>query len=156
MAWSLATLLCIALAALGCASGGGSLVPPPLVGSAWVAQAVDGQGMVDRPPVTLAFESGERAAGSTGCNRYFAAVQMSGRMSGPTYGTDLRFGQVGSTRMACSPEVMDLEQRFLAALASVRSYRIDGVALVLLDGMGLARVRLIRAPRGAASRPDVA
>ncbi|MGH7354026.1 MAG: META domain-containing protein [Candidatus Rokuibacteriota bacterium] len=123
-----------ALTALGCASAGG-FVPPSLNGSSWIAEAIDGQGMVGRPPITLTFESEERAVGSTGCNRYFAAVRLSERAR-------LRFGQVGSTRMACPPLVMEQEQRFLAALEAVRGYRLDGTTLVLVDARDLARLRL--------------
>jgi heat shock protein HslJ len=143
--WWSGAVLAAALTAQGCASlGGGGFVPPNLAGSSWVAESVDGQGTVGRPPVTLTFESGERAVGSTGCNSYFAAVRMSGRAS-------LRFGQAGSTRMACPPAVMEQEQRFLSALEAVRSYRLDGTTLVLLDERGISRMRLIRAPRGAAT-----
>lgn len=143
--WFSGALFVAGLAVSGCASlGGGALVPPSLAGSSWIAEAIDGQGMVGRPPITLTFESAERAAGSTGCNRYFAGVQTSERGG-------LRFGQAGSTRMACPPAVMEQEQRFLAALEAVRSYRIDGTALVLLDERGISRVRLLRAPRGSAT-----
>ncbi len=137
--WLPAALLGVAL--VGCVSGGGALVPPSLAGSSWIAEAVDGQGMVGRPPITLNFESGERAVGSTGCNRYFAVVRMSERAG-------LRFGGAGSTRMACPPAVMEQEQRFFAAIEGVRSYRLDGVALVLLDERGISRVRLLRAAGG--------
>ena len=139
-----------ALTALGCASAGGAFVPASLVGSSWVAESVDGHGTVGRPPITLMFESAERAVGSTGCNRYFAAIRMSGDSSTPPYVPRLVFGQSGSTRMACAPEVMDQEQKYLAVLASVQSYRLNGTALVLLDAAGLARVRLVR---GAIGRP---
>jgi len=148
--WLSCAILGVALAVSGCASmGGGALVPPSLAGSSWIAESVDGQGMVGRPPITLVFESEERAAGSTGCNRYFAAVRTSERGG-------LRFGQAGSTRMACPPAVMEQEQRFLAVIEAVRSYRLDGTTLVLLDERGISRVRLIRAPRGSATgRPGL-
>lgn len=143
--WLRGALLGVALTALGCVSlGGGALVPPSLAGSSWVAEAIDGQGMVGRPPITLTFENAERAVGSTGCNRYFAAVRMSERAR-------LRFGQPGSTRMACPPAVMEQEQRFLAAIEAVRGYRLDGTTLVLFDEQRIARVRLLRAPRGSAT-----
>ncbi len=132
----------VVLLALGCVSERGALVPPPLAGSSWIAESVDSEGMVGRPPITLSFESAERATGSAGCNRYFATVRM-------TSISHVRFSDVGSTRMACPSEVMEREQRYLAALGSVRSYRLDGQALVLLDDKFLARVPLIRPPRGS-------
>jgi putative lipoprotein len=135
----------VALAAVGCAPAG-ALIPPPLGGSSWIVEAVDGHGMVGRPPITLVFETDDRAVGSTGCNRYFAVVRTSERGG-------LRFGQAGSTRMACPPEVMEQERRYLAALGSIRRYRMDGLALVLLDDKDLARVRLVRAPRAPSARP---
>jgi heat shock protein HslJ len=64
------------------------------------------------PPITLAFADG-RISGKSACNRYFAAISP-----GDGHGS-VNIGQAGSTMMACTPEVMALEQRYLAALAGV-------------------------------------
>lgn len=42
-------------------------------------------------------------------------------------------GELVSTRKAGTPELMDLEQRFAKALASVNSFRVHGELLQLLS-----------------------
>lgn len=74
---------------------------------------------------TLSFGA-HGASGYTGCNRWFAAVTQDGDA--------LRFGDVGTTRMACGAGVQTAtEQSFLAVLAAARYARYDRDALVLLD-----------------------
>jgi heat shock protein HslJ len=70
--------------------------------------------------------SAHGASGYTGCNRWFAAVTQDGEA--------LRFGTVGTTRMACGAGVQTAtEQSFLAVLAATRYAHYDQHALVLLD-----------------------
>ena len=74
---------------------------------------------------TMSF-SAEGASGYTGCNRWFASVTQNGEA--------LRFGDVGTTRMACGAGVQTAtEQSFLAMLAAARYAHYDRDALVLLD-----------------------
>lgn len=51
---------------------------------------------------TLEFD-GARASGYTGCNRWFASVTQNGE--------ELRFGDVGTTRMACQAGVQAATER---------------------------------------------
>jgi heat shock protein HslJ len=64
--------------------------------------------------ISLVFEN-DRVSGSSGCNTYFAGV------SAPGPG-NLAFNGMGATRMACPEPVMDLERRYLQALAGASSY----------------------------------
>jgi putative lipoprotein len=80
---------------------------------------------------SLVVHPGEgQVAGSAGCNRF----------SGPCTvdGSTLTFGNLASTRMACA-DGMDQEAAFLAALARVRSWRIAGDRLELLDAGGASQ-----------------
>ena len=65
--------------------------------------------------ITLAVTQG-RVAGQSACNRYFGSF-TTGDMPG-----EISLGQIGSTRMACPPPVMELEDRYLQSLASVTGY----------------------------------
>ena len=105
-----------------------------LSGTTWHIDDVDDTGVVDRSMITMQFEAGGRVAGNTGCNRYFGSVSLDADR--------LSFSQLGSTRRACVPALMNQEQRFLEALQSVTSYRIDErEILLLLDGNGARRLR---------------
>ena len=66
----------------------------------------------DAPPVTAAFEAG-RVAGNGGCNRYSGPFQVA------PASLEVTTGPMVSTRMACEPAVMELEDRYLAALGGV-------------------------------------
>ncbi|GAA5175118.1 hypothetical protein GCM10025771_06420 [Niveibacterium umoris] len=75
---------------------------------------------------------GARVSGSAGCNRLTGGYTLKG--------DELSFGRVASTMMACV-EGMEQEQRFLAALAEVRHWRIEGQRLVLRDAKGATLAR---------------
>ncbi|KAF0137623.1 MAG: hypothetical protein FD152_343 [Xanthobacteraceae bacterium] len=104
----------------------------------WLAEDIDGGGVVDRIQTVLAISPDGRVSGSGGCNRIFGTVRIDGQA--------LAFGQMGSTKMACEGAVMVQEQRFLAALAGVRRWRIDEPRrkLILSDGAGTVLVVLAR------------
>ena len=117
--------------------------PAPLPGTSWVAEDIDGGGVLESAQSTLTFEGEESIVGSTGCNNYFAPVQLSGAM--------LRAGAIGSTRRACAPAVMSQEHVFLMALAAVTAFRQEGQGrtLLLVDATDRVRVRLTRAAERA-------
>ncbi len=116
------------------ATAEGGSAATPLVGKSWLAEDIDGAGVVDGAQSTLLFETEARAAGSTGCNRWFSSVELTG--------TTVQFGAAGSTRRACVPAVMDQESRFLAALLAARTWKLDSGKLLLIDEAGKTRMRL--------------
>lgn len=87
--------------------------------------------------ITLTFEGGT-AQGSAGCNGYGAAYSLDG--------TSLTFGEVVATERGCpTPDVMEQEQRYLAALQDVRGYRMVGRQLWLMLGGGRTLVFCVKA-----------
>jgi len=102
----------------------------PITNVEWqlVSFGTNGTPVLADAPATLEIVDGQ-VVGTTGCNRYFAAV---------AFGLDglVSFGPAGSTMMYCEG-AMDQEQRFLSTLAGVDSYRVtaDG-SLVLSDSDG--------------------
>jgi putative lipoprotein len=108
-----------------------------LVGSTWLAEDIDGGGVIDNAQSTLVFGTDGRISGRAGCNQYGGNVKLNG--------ASLIVDQVYSTKMACSAEaLMDQENRFLQALQATRSYRMDGPKLVLVDSSGTPRLRFDR------------
>jgi len=100
-----------------CAMSNAPYPLPSLPDSAWLAEDIDQAGVMDMLQSTLKFDVNMNVSGSGGCNRYFGSAKVSG--------DEIIFSPLGSTKMACSPAVMNQEQRFLTALTAVRSWRID-------------------------------
>ena len=109
---------------------------PALVGTAWLAEEIGGNAVVEGLESTLRIETATTVSGNGGCNRYFGPVTIGN-------GT-MRFGPLAATRMACPPEVDNQEQRFLDALSHVATFTADGSVLVLADEAGTPLLSLRR------------
>jgi heat shock protein HslJ len=78
--------------------------------------------------LNLEFKDG-RISGSSGCNSFFAKYTVEGK--------SMSFGLIGATKMYCSNQgVMEQEQTYLMRLESVKSYKIEGNKLSLVDTNG--------------------
>ncbi len=75
----------------------------------------------------------KRIAGFGGCNRFAGTYQQNANR--------LTFGKMAMTFMAC-PEGMETERDFVTALEQVRSWKILGNHLELIDGSGTLLARL--------------
>ena len=129
-------LLAVALLVAGCAQQPAAIPPAPLLETYWRAAEIEGVPYTPRPGVREAhlLLSDGRVTGFTGCNN------LTGRYEHDT--ARLTFKPPATTRMACLPD-SDIEQRFLSALNATGSYRISGSMLVLIDGAGKTRMRLL-------------
>lgn len=92
-----------------------------------------GDGLIPGTAIDLTLQDGD-AAGSAGCNRYFAGFTLKGDV--------LAMSAVGSTRMACQdPEgLMQQESRYLATLQAATAARVYGDRLWLETDDGRALV----------------
>ncbi len=88
--------------------------------------------------ISAAFGEGGRLTGTAGCNDYFASYD--------TGGETITIGAPGATRKACAePEgVMEQEGRYLAALQSAATFRIEGNKMELRTEEGSLAVALVR------------
>lgn len=103
--------------------------------TSWHVKSIDGDDIVFNAMMTMAFKENQ-VSGVAGCNNYFgtiASVESDG---------EVMFSQMGSTRRACEPALMDQEQKFLHAMATIDSYRVEqDTRLLLFDVDGNLRVR---------------
>lgn len=124
--------LAAALLVAACTAGGSGArgaEGDTLPGTAWLAEDIQGGGVLDRLRTTLSFLGDGRVAGTGGCNRFNGPVEVKGQ--------SIHFGSLAATMMACSPAVMDQEQRFFAALAAATQWkRTPERKLVLSDAAG--------------------
>ncbi len=104
----------------------------------WLAEDINGGGVIDRLQTTLEIRDDGIVNGMGGCNRYAGSVTVSGNT--------IKFLPMASTRMACSPAVMRQEAKFHSTLEKVRTWRIDQAQrkLLLLDGQGFDLMRFSR------------
>ncbi len=104
----------------------------------WLAEDIDGGGVIDRLQTTLEIRDDGIVTGMGGCNRYAGSATVSG--------SSIKFLPMASTRMACSPAVMRQEANFHAALEKVSAWRIDEQQrkLFLVDGGGFDLIRFSR------------
>jgi heat shock protein HslJ len=88
--------------------------------------------------LTMAFSGDGKVSGSAGCNRYMASYTSEGQK--------LTFGPAAATRKTCAtPEgVMEQEQRFLQALATVTTARYEGDRLELRASEGQLAMTLTK------------
>ena len=100
----------------------------PLTNTRWKLVKLPGMEM---PPLHkeafIQFDPTEkRAFGSGGCNNIFGGYEQAGN--------SLKFGPMGSTMMACPPEIMKVESAFTAALKETDNFMIAGDMLMLRKG----------------------
>lgn len=127
-------LLSLATVALlsGCAAGADHGIPN-LENTLWTLTSLIGHAVAAgegrRPPTITLQSDGKRVSGFTGCN------QMAGSYTRDY--SELRFGQMMSTRMAClDGGMMETERTFTDVLQRVRSWSISGNRLTLSDAAG--------------------
>lgn len=133
------TTMVLWLALSACAPTSQNSVPaalPNLTGTKWLAEDIDGRGVIDNAQSTLEFVAEDRIAGRGGCNQYSGNVKLDG--------TKIQVSPLISTKMACVPALMDQESRFLQALQAARSLSLEETKLLVLDESGATRLRLGR------------
>lgn len=76
-------------------------------------------------PIQIVFDAnGERMSGSTGCNRFTARITEDAR--------GFTLDQITSTKMACTPQRMELENDFLYELNDYRTIVRNGDQLLMI------------------------
>ena len=94
----------------------GTLSLDTLIGTEWVlTHLTRNDPLSEGAEVTLVFGAGQ-ISGKSACNRYSANVEQG---EAPA---DLKIGMAMGTRMACPGELMDLEHKYLDALAHVTGF----------------------------------
>jgi heat shock protein HslJ len=76
-------------------------------------------------PIQITFDAnGQRVSGSTGCNRFTAELDEDSR--------GFSLSKIASTKMACAPQRMELENDFLYELNDYRSIIRNGDQLLMI------------------------
>jgi heat shock protein HslJ len=120
----------LALALAACAGKPPTRPAEPSIVGLWRAQEITGAPVPADARVTLSLYGDGRAVGRAGCNNYTTKYKRDGAA--------ISFSPVISTRMACAPDLMALEQSYLGALGAATRLerRPDGVLVLTGDGAG--------------------
>ncbi|OBQ60005.1 YbaY family lipoprotein [Mesorhizobium erdmanii] len=104
-------------------------------GQLWVVDYVDGIGAITAPQATFRVSEAGKAGGRGPCNTYFATAKVDGQA--------IAISDIGSTYMACAPEVMAEEKALFDALAKAASYKVEAGKLAISgkDGREILRFR---------------
>lgn len=121
-----------AVALTGCtlmSSGSGGT----LEGVTWTLTSyfADGStnGVAENAGIDATFQATDSVvSGSAGCNRYAGPYEASG--------SNLTFGALLTTQMACDEETNALERLYLASLAAARTYTATAESLTIYDADG--------------------
>jgi putative lipoprotein len=107
-----------------------------LFGSEWIAEDIDGGGVIDNAHSTIMFEADGKLSGSGGCNNFSGQAKVDGYK--------MEIGPLAATQRACVPALSDQEQKFFQAITNTRSFEIDEgrEKLILKDSSGAPIVRL--------------
>jgi heat shock protein HslJ len=118
--YSVAALLLV----LGCADTE-QASQAPLLGTTWNLAELNNEGIQYSGSTIphLRFEA-ERVSGNDGCNNFFGGYTLDGN--------SLKFGMLGSTRMAC-PQIKDFDIEFNKMISATTRYRITGDKLELFE-----------------------
>ncbi|GGJ02325.1 META domain-containing protein [Halopseudomonas pertucinogena] len=95
-----------------------------LQGVEWVIEDINGGGIIDRSRVTLNFWQDGRVTGRASCNSLMGQYELTGE--------GLALSQLGTTRVACAPALMNQEQRVLNTLQQVQRFDFDETGALLL------------------------
>lgn len=103
---------------------------PDLAGTVWLLQELGGRNVLDDPKSTLGFRTEGRIAGLGGCNAFSGTATITGDR--------IAVGPLAGTKMACPPDVMDQEARFLDALGKAERLEVNG-GLMYVYSAGLEK-----------------
>jgi heat shock protein HslJ len=112
----------LGLAACATTNSGSNAAPSgasrgDLAGTNWLLETLAGAPPVGPTMPTLAFGENYRVTGSSGCNSFFGVYGVD---SG-----DVRIREVGSTQMACEPDIMAQETDYLGILGNAASIGLN-------------------------------
>lgn len=105
----------------------------------WILQTMEGRAPLPGAPLTLLVAADGKVAGKAGCNGYFASADI--------HDGTIGVGAIGSTFMACQPELMEQERKFLDLLAKAVRFTASREELSLADGAGNEILRFVRSDR---------
>ena len=117
--------------------------PISLPGTAWDLKDLAGTPVLPNSHPTLTFPEPGKTAGNGSCNRFMGSVEISS--------STIKFGALASTRMACAPAELGVQEgKYLKALGAASHYALqDSDLLIYSEGYD----KPLRFSRSANAKP---
>ncbi|PSJ61213.1 META domain-containing protein [Pseudaminobacter soli (ex Li et al. 2025)] len=103
-------------------------LPAGIFDTIWLAEDIEGRGVIDDAQSTFKVSSDGSVSGRGGCNSYFGKATVEGN--------SIKVSDIASTFMACAPALMDQEKKLFSALGKAASFRLNEGKLYLADNEG--------------------
>ena len=117
----------------GCATVQAETAKESLTGSAWLAEDINGKGVIDMLQTTIEFTKDGKIGGNAGCNRYFGSAKITGQ--------NIEFSPLGATRKMCPESIMNQETAFMQTLATVKRWDMKNGLLFMYSDSDEAVLR---------------
>lgn len=101
--------------------GGGA----SMTGVEWRPVTIGDAAVAPDTPMFVRFNVDGSIKGNGGCNNFFGSLESTGE--------GVSVGELGATRMACPPEIMDQEMAFMQALQDAANFETGENSLRLLS-----------------------
>lgn len=111
--------------------GGGA----SMTGIEWRPILLGGEEVAADSGMFVAFEVDGSIKGHGGCNNFFGSLQ--------TTEGEISVGELGATRMACPPQIMDREMAFMNALQSTIQFEMGANSLQMLGADNVLLAELV-------------
>ncbi|BCH33782.1 hypothetical protein MesoLjLc_57120 [Mesorhizobium sp. L-8-10] len=98
---------------------------PSIFDATWLVDDIEGTALGGEARVTFAVSADGRVSGRGPCNGYFGTAEI--------HDGTIEIGDIGSTMMACAPDLMEQEKNFLEVLGRTARFRVGNGKLILSD-----------------------
>ena len=98
------------------------------LGGPWFIEYIGDRPVIDNSPAHIEFGDDGTVSGSASCNRFTGSYEISG--------TALKFSLLAVTGRACIEALAEQETRFLEAIPTVATWKLENGLLFLLDADG--------------------
>jgi len=118
---------------MGCATVQADTDKEPLTGRTWLAEDINGKGVIDMLQTTIEFAEDGKIGGNAGCNRYFGSAKITDQ--------NIEFSPLGATRKMCPESIMNQEMAFMQTLATVKRWDMKNGLLFMYSDSDEAVLR---------------
>lgn len=113
-----------------------TLSPTQIINKTWQVEDINQRGIIDNAHVTLMFGDDNRIAGKSGCNNYSGRYTLTGNKLAI-------IPPMISTRMMCSPALMQLENEYITILSAAEKVELSSIGALIVTSQNGKTITLM-------------